>query len=254
MNNSSNGGKTNERKQISESDLFNMLEDFSEMPNCSERIIMKLIYDLSKNNLDDINSAIGNLNERLKIENLYYENKDIVDNIAKSLKNSNINEALGHLLRLQKKTRFLNIQEVIRLVKSNDEYTEIIKDKNIYILFGLTGTGKSTTLHFLGGSKFKLNQQNHLEPYDIFNKDLEAIKTSANMASETRHVIPVRIQAKTGIFSKEEIYLCDSPGFQDSNGPEIDISNSITIQRTVEACQGIKPIIILSKLMGKHLP
>jgi Fe-S cluster assembly ATPase SufC len=50
-----------------------------------------------------------------------------------------------------------------------------VKDQNIILLLGDTGTGKSTTIHFLAGSKMhqtKRGNISHIEPKEITNKFL----------------------------------------------------------------------------------
>lgn len=300
--------------KMSENELENIHIDYNNMPECSEKFVLKAIYTLAKrdhvnnstNNLQfmvqEISSCIENLIERLKVEDLYYENSHIVNSLLKCAEESKLDMALELLISLIHKIRFLSIQEVIRLVNINDQYTKKLQNKNIYILFGLTGTGKSTALHYFAGSTFEIDEMGHLNPTKIINTDLHDIKTSASLFSETRHVIPVEITNSLDGFTNNnvegpsstsevnekqqlvelkelknmqgsencinktnsqnetsdslvknemEVIICDSPGFGDTRGPEIEISNSITIHRAVNLCSGLKPVILISNQMGK---
>jgi hypothetical protein len=44
------------------------------------------------------------------------------------------------------------------------------------------------------------------------------------------------------------IFLCDSPGFEDTNGSEVDIANGIGIIRGISKCSSVRPVILLSKV------
>ena len=96
----------------------------------------------------------------------------------------------------------------------------VIKEENIVLFLGKTEVGKSTIIHFLGGFKLKEIQViglNHIHPVQIKNP---------NLRSETQFITPVRVYFEDiGRYSNESIVLCDSPSFEDTNGPEIDIAN-----------------------------
>jgi ABC-type sugar transport system ATPase subunit len=53
-----------------------------------------------------------------------------------------------------------------------DEAAAQIRDKNVILMLGNTGSGKSTTIHFLAGSKMeemKINGIFHIGPTHITN-------------------------------------------------------------------------------------
>jgi Fe-S cluster assembly ATPase SufC len=67
------------------------------------------------------------------------------------------------------------MNRLIRYIKKNNEASDSVKGQNIILLLGDTGTGKSTTIHFLAGSKMhqiKKGRINHIEPKEITNKFL----------------------------------------------------------------------------------
>ena len=41
------------------------------------------------------------------------------------------------------------------------------------------------------------------------------------------------------------IFIVDSPGFFDSNGPEVDIANGIGIIKALKACKTVRPVILI---------
>jgi energy-coupling factor transporter ATP-binding protein EcfA2 len=185
------------------------------------------------------------LNE--KVTDLYNETKSYFDMEDYAAAVSKLNELLGRL-------RDLNIAELFRLTQANDEGIHLIKGRNIHLLIGPTGSGKSTTLQFLGGSRMAnvtLKGQPHIEATEVTNPYLKRVKSNPTIESETRHIIPVVIELdRSQGFMEPTAIFCDSPGFEGTNGAEIDIANSLAIQKAAEVCQGIKPIVVTSKLVG----
>ncbi|CAF2869073.1 unnamed protein product [Rotaria sp. Silwood2] len=95
----------------------------------------------------------------------------------------------------------------------------------------------------------KVKGLNHIavDPASIKNLDLKNVTTSPFAQSETRYITPVRVNFKdVGAFSKGNIVLCDSPGFEDTGGPEVDIANGIGIVRAIQECQSVRPVILIS--------
>ena len=40
--------------------------------------------------------------------------------------------------------------------------------------------------------------------------------------------------------------MCDTPGFEDTNGPEVDISNGIGIKKAINQCKSVRPVVLIS--------
>ncbi|CAF4609528.1 unnamed protein product, partial [Rotaria magnacalcarata] len=65
--------------------------------------------------------------------------------------------------------------------------------------------------------------------------------------SITRCITPVTVYFKDiGAYGQDSIILCDSPGFGDTNGPEVDIANGIAIVRAIRVCESVKPVLLIS--------
>jgi hypothetical protein len=236
--------------------------EFEKMPLCSEKILLRLIYffSLKKENIPkdyDWKNEINLLDERLEIESILKKKDKIHYEHLKASFKEDPKEILNNAIKLLHSLRDLNIQELLSLTKSNNEAIRKIKDKNVFLLFGPTGAGKSTTLHFLGGSKMEkqlLDGKMHIVPKEITNEDLKSVKTGLSaIKSETRLVIPVKIPVDKDEFGFDHVMFCDLPGFGDTNGPEIDIANSIAIDECIKVCSGIKPIVFISYKFGDRL-
>ena len=97
----------------------------------------------------------------------------------------------------------------------------------------ISGAGKSTTIHFLAGSAMKQDPNSgHIFPTNVKSEDLKKIATIQKVTeSVTRFVSSAPLSLKAagirqyGKNVKNDIELCDTPRFNDSEGPEIDVSN-----------------------------
>ena len=97
------------------------------------------------------------------------------------------------------------------------------------LLLGTSGAGKSTTVHYLCGSKMiatQVNGLNHITFTDVNNEDLKKVGVSPFARSETRYIRPITINKKEigGDFD-EKVILVDTPGLFDLGSAEIDVSN-----------------------------
>ena len=100
----------------------------------------------------------------------------------------------------------------------------------------------------------KIDGKINVLPSVIKNKDLEQVKVGISaIRSETRFVIPVRIPKSKAKSECDCHVFCDLPGFGDTDGPEMDISNSIAINECIQSCNGIRPIVIVSYCYGDKL-
>jgi len=109
---------------------------------------------------------------------------------------------------------------MLKLVSKEDKAAESIKDQNVILFLGGTGSGKSTTIHFLAGSKMaetEMGGLNHVALVEIINRALKDVTTSPFAESETGYITPVPVNFKdVGGYSNGSIVLCDSPGFEDT--------------------------------------
>jgi len=146
--------------------------------------------------------------------------------------------------------RPLSVSELFRIIQRVDTTAEKVKNKDIVLFLGGTGSGKSTLIHFFAGSEMewqKVKGLKHIVPTKITNSDAKNITTSPFSVSETRYIIPVTINfADIGSYRKNSIILCDSPGFGDTRSPEIDIGNAIATVKVIRECKSVLPVILIS--------
>ena len=262
--------------QKKKEDLENVYSDFIKIPKCSEKSILGLIcyisIRMSKNlrlleqvslttaELDEeINQEFRLLKNRLNIEELCSSKiSHLVDASCELAKNNADKSSLDMLRVLLKEIRSLNIQEVLRLVEKANTAANLLKNQDIFFFLGETGSGKSTTIHFFAGSKMTkttVKGLTHIAPTDIKNPTLKSITTSPLGTSETRYISSVLVTYKeVGARSRGSIILCDSLGFGDTNGPEVDIANGVGVIKAVQESKSVKPIVLISyKSVGDRL-
>jgi signal recognition particle GTPase len=132
-------------------DYLSLIKDeIKEIPECCEKIILNLIYNISIN-IDneetlrkiEIDAEIDNLKERLNKEDLWFHSyEEHLNNIHNSFNNLEYKESVKWLKCLMNKIRIIDIKLIHRLIKSNEQDLNFIQNKNIYMLLGLTGSGE----------------------------------------------------------------------------------------------------------------
>ncbi|CAF0939888.1 unnamed protein product [Adineta steineri] len=131
----------------------------------------------------------------------------------------------------------LTIENLLKRVEElqlMDVQTEIIDNQKTY-----------TSL----SEKIKVNGLNHIHPYEVKNTDLQKITTSPFARSETRYITPVRVNpGDVSGYTGDGFVLCDSPGFEDTNGAEVDIANGVGITKAIKGCKSVKLVILISAM------
>ena len=78
-------------------------------------------------------------------------------------------------------------------------------------------------------------------------KELEEFIASSAKRSITRYINPLKLSCKNNSGDTENIVIVDTPGFGDSQGLEVDISNSIGIVKSVGQSNKVYPVIIFNE-------
>ncbi|KAL4489791.1 hypothetical protein ABPG72_022431 [Tetrahymena utriculariae] len=253
--------------------LDDIKKEIQLIPESSEKYVLQMLeiclnllqqqvnIDLSDQGCQQLLNQIEKIQKRFLIEDQITPEINLsIQNIKMNVDQNNF-EVLAHEIdKLMKKIRPLNINEMKRLIQQADMAAKMIEGQEIILLLGGTGAGKSTTIHFLAGSQMgfqeiQLEKDSFLQyiaPVQVKNRGLQKIKVGFSATSETRFITPVSVNFKDlDMPSNGSIILCDSPGFDDTAGPEVDIANGLGIVKAIKKCKSVRPVILLSfKSMG----
>ncbi|CAF1204485.1 unnamed protein product [Adineta steineri] len=242
-------------------------QDWVDMHSCAEKTVMQLLEyfqrikcDGDQNSTDQkfINEMLDQLEKQIQKQELFSEKiKENLQDLERYASSYNIPLILRCLIEILSQIRPLDVHEIERLVSKAKTAAKLIAGKDIILLIGETGTGKSTTIQFLSGSKMKktkveVESGKFLEHITIDgpikNPDLIDITSSALSKSETRYIAPVTIPLRDiyGAHEYGEIILCDAPGFGDTAGPEVDISNGVGVIEALKGCKSVKILALSS--------
>lgn len=107
-----------------------------------------------------------------------------------------------------------------------------VSGKDITVILGNTGSGKSTITNFLARVPMKVDTKGNLVPEDGIGK----VKVSYGGRSETKF---------PGLLPDTEVgYLCDLPGFQDSEGAVDDVLNSAFIRSVLTSAKSVRVLVL----------
>jgi len=121
--------------------------------------------------------------------------------------------------------------EIEQKIKQNFVGQEV-SGKDVTVILGNTGSGKSTIVNFLARVPMKVDTKGNLVPADGTGK----VRVSYGGHSETKFP---KLIADT-----EVGYLCDLPGFQDSEGAVDDVLNSAFIRSALTNARSVRALVL----------
>jgi hypothetical protein len=248
-------------------EITNELSDFTRnIPLCAEKSLAQLFEHFAKKveTLDktkapqktltdsQVTQIIQNLKIQLAAEKL--DHPSICDSLIildKEFAGSDCEKLKSEAYKMLKDIQPVDMTLMGMLIEKTAEATKQIQGQDIILLLGGTGAGKSTTIHFLAGSKMHevmIQGIGHIEPIAPV-PGLESFVTSPFARSETKSINAIKIEYANleTIEAKGIVFLCDTPGFGDTEGPEIDIANGIGLVNAVKGCRSVKPLILINQ-------
>ncbi len=235
-----------------------------EMPDCAEKTLQQLYVSIGDLQQDTTNSQtvmevfarvrelISKLKGQLQAERLSDVLLTKLNSIESTLRDDCTDFELlkNEFFKMLREIQPLDMDLMLNLIKQTDSAAQQIKDKNVILLLGVTGSGKSTTIHFLAGSEMervRVDGLKHIRPKSILNPKLQSFVTSPFPRSETKSINAIEIEyLGTESSPVESLILCDTPGFGDTDGVETDIANGIGVVRAVRLSHKLKPVILIS--------
>lgn len=119
------------------------LKEIKNMPLCAEKLLITLMFEFSRvDGCDTLINDIQVLKERMELEGLNtYDVDQLFKDLKIMLRRNDMIGSFNCLKQIHGSIRELNIPKLFRLTKENNDALDIVKDQNIYMFIGLTGSG-----------------------------------------------------------------------------------------------------------------
>lgn len=113
--------------------------------------------------------------------------------------------------------------------------TEIVttQDKEVVLIIGATGAGKSTFINYLANRPMELDTT-QMEDAIVCKNPLAAIGHGMTSCTD-----------KPQLYAHTNFVLCDCPGFFDNRGIAVEVANAIGIQSLAKKSKKVKGIILI---------
>jgi energy-coupling factor transporter ATP-binding protein EcfA2 len=138
----------------------------------------------------------------------------------------------------------VDLDKLCTLITETNAATLDMDGKDILLLLGTTGSGKTSTMLYLAGTSFMQNEDGEYEvkEFPSSHPELERYKISGSSRSCTRAIqmIPLTVDG-------HNIVICDTPGFGDTEGIEFDIANGIVMVEALQKAKSVIPVLVLNK-------
>ncbi len=171
----------------------------------------------------------------------------------------------NYLNMINNKEKSSYVFKAMELLGNGFKHITSMKDKDLILFFGTTGSGKSAEAAFLLGAKMTFIQNEYFQNVLVIKpkdehlvKEGKIPKIGQSWSSETtyvqgfdfakvdRPVVEAENLEQDTRFEEalKSIVLCDCPGNKDTRGDDYDIATMISIDHTVINARAIKSIVL----------
>ena len=119
-------------------------------------------------------------------------------------------------------------------------------------MIGNTGSGKSTTILKFLGYTLEIDKRDGLEslvPAEPLEESHKTFRTSPLPVSCTKYInaaaVPDKMYPKGTSANKKTLIICDTPGFGDTAGVEVDIANGVGMVNALHGANSVRVVVIL---------
>lgn len=137
-------------------------------------------------------------------------------------------------------------KRILSLLNQGISHAEIARNKDVVLILGNTGSGKSTIINYLLGCAMRYSKGR------MFTQDQEIAKIGHSIRSET--LFPTLHSSETFrtfmqneyVFGDENDYaICDCPGFYDNRSEEERICASILTEMVVRKAENLRVAVVV---------
>jgi predicted GTPase len=253
------------------------LQQLADMPLCAEQVLRLLVailslsqkFDTKKIQLHDISSkSDDDATTEFKLDKKTIQALiDAIDPLLQQESNTALwrivspaihayakDNNLKNLLRglKDKVTEHLSPIDITCIMRHAEQATSNREptDKDLLVLVGATGAGKSTAIHHLAGSTFK-NGPDNRPRVNVYAKGVEQMTIGHGATSETTHLSMLAIDNIPAMkqFHSKDLYICDTPGFGDTRGglgDELKLANALEIVKPLQKAKAVRFLVLLN--------
>lgn len=142
--------------------------------------------------------------------------------------------------------QLVDLAKLATLMQRNKEVGDIVEGRDVLLLCGETGSGKTTTMQFLLGTNFEEVETDgflHLAPKSYMNPAHAKFKTSYSQDPTTRAIQA----AKVRVAGRGEVAICDVPSYDVAICLEEDISLGMGMVQAIQRAKSVRPVVVLSR-------
>ncbi len=220
--------------------------------------LIRFLRDLLKNNMQAINdqflidnyrfSKLDNitLSEFLNETSNFYDEIGIKISAGEILKNIVLDANYEHLVTTG---RSMLVFKTMELLSKAFSYIELMKNKDLVIFLGHTGSGKSTLVDYCLGLELEQVENRYGQTVvQIKNEtglnERQYAKIGQSIgASETAFVQGYSLISPISKLSSDLIFA-DCPGTKDTRGDDYELSAMLSIDQTIKNANSIKAIVL----------
>eukprot|EP01031_Cornospumella_fuschlensis_P025016 gene25016-30218_t len=132
----------------------------------------------------------------------------------------------------------VDIDRLSSLVACGEEEVDALRGKDVVLIIGKTGVGKSTFIQFIHGVKFSRFQHGG-KLYDAVNKEevLEEFVIGHMEKSTTKQI--------RSYASPSGLVFCDLPGYKDTDDYNVDVATSLWIRKIACICKSLRFVFLI---------
>jgi hypothetical protein len=221
------------------------------MPDCAERTLLTAIHYLrfdvahSKPDGDHMRTLFARLREQLKDERFPCIKMGKVISIVEQSMEYSSPAMCADLLQgcFRDEIQQIDVDFLVELLARGSAAAQHIADKDVVLLIGTSGAGKTTTVHWVAGSDMELEIKDGKEHLRVVRSvaELHSFVASAGQSSETYSINPLDI-----VFRQQKSTVCDTPGYKDNRGLEFALANGLGVMEAVRRCRSVRLVFVVS--------